>query len=106
MTVSCTTNEIPVVQEPSSTIPIDEAVATLNNALSVLNPKTKSGTPTREITEVLTVAKSDVIARASDEKLAYVVNFKDGNGFALLAANRSLQTQLLQSLKTVLWTKI
>lgn len=43
MTVSCTTNEILVVQESSSTIPIDEAVATLNNALSVLNPQTKSG---------------------------------------------------------------
>lgn len=95
MTVSCTTNEIPVVQESSSTISIDEAVATLNNALSVLNPKTKSGTPTREIAEVLTVTKSDVIARASDEKLAYVVNFKDGNGFALLAANRSLPDPII-----------
>ncbi len=43
MTVACNTNEIQVVQESSSTIPIDEAMATLNNALSVLKPQTKSG---------------------------------------------------------------
>lgn len=95
LTVSCATNEIPVVQESSSSIPIDEAVATLKYALSVLNPQTKSGTPTREIAEILTVAKSDVIAKASDEKYAYVVNFKDGNGFALLAANRSLPDPII-----------
>ena len=94
LTVACTTNEIPVVQETSSTIPIDEAVATLNNALSVLKPQTKSGA-SREIAEVLTVAKNDIIAKASDEKIAYVVNFKDDQGFALLAANRSLPDPII-----------
>lgn len=94
LTVACTTNEIPVVLESSSTIPIDEAVATLNNALSVLKPQTKSGA-SREIAEVLTVAKNDIIAKASDEKIAYVVNFKDDQGFALLAANRSLPDPII-----------
>lgn len=94
MTVACTTNEIQVVQESSSTIPIDEAMATLNNALSVLKPQTKSGA-SREIAEVLTVAINDIIAKASDEKIAYVVNFKDDQGFALLAADRSLPDPII-----------
>lgn len=94
MTVACNTNEIQVVQESSSTIPIDEAMATLNNALSVLKPQTKSGA-SREIAEVLTVAINDIIAKASDEKIAYVVNFKDDQGFALLAADRSLPDPII-----------
>lgn len=93
--VSCTTYEIPVVQEYNSTIPIDEAMATLDNALSVLNSRTKSVATTRDIAEVLTIAKSDIVATASDEKLAYVVNFTDGNGFALLAANRNLPDPII-----------
>lgn len=92
--VSCTTNEIPFNHESSSIIPVDEVLATLNNAISALEFQTKSGY-SREIAEIITVAKGDIISKGANEELVYVVNYKDDQGFALLAADRCLPDPII-----------
>lgn len=92
--VSCTTNEIPFYHDSSSIIPVDEALATLNNAISALEFQTKSGY-FREIAEIITVAKGDIISKGSNEELVYVVNYMDDQGFALLAADRRLPDPII-----------
>lgn len=94
LATACTDHELPFPQESSSTIPVDEAIETLNNALSALTPFTKSG-DSPEVAEILTVAKGDVIPDAADGSIAYVVNFADNEGFALLAADRNLPDPII-----------
>lgn len=92
--VACTTEELPEKKDNSSTIPVDDAVATLNNALSVIRPQTKSGEGP-VIDEIISVAKNMVLDGASNEDLAYVVNFAGNEGLAILAADRSLPDPII-----------
>lgn len=85
----CSSSQLPPVLESNSVISINEALSTLDELLSVLKPQTKSGDPL-EIAEILTIQNSDIMPEASGKDIAYVVNFSEDEGFALLAADRNL----------------
>lgn len=94
MTFSCTSNEMPLAGESTTKISVDDALLTLNSALSSLNFQTKSGEEV-VIDDVCTISKRDLISNASDDGIAYVVNFKDDAGFALLAADSSIPDPII-----------
>lgn len=98
--VSCIHNEVtlPEDNQVNAKIPIDEALSTLTQALSIIHPQTKSG-DSAIIEEILTVSKKTIVDDALDEDLAYVVNFSNNQGFALLAADRNLPDPIIAILE-------
>ena len=100
--ISCSSNdkiEQPVnmerVSNESTIIPVDEAIKTLNNFLADTKMiATKSGSQ-REIASIethLSDSNKDDTKKSIPD--AYLVNFKDEEGFAILGANTSIDPSL------------
>ncbi len=92
--VSCTSFEERFTQENTNFtgIPIEEALATLSDALTSLYPQTKAE-DFYSAKEVITVTRADLFTDCSSsptDTIAYVVNFVNNKGFALLAASRNI----------------
>ena len=88
---SCTTSDLP---DSSTEISVDEALASLNNVLVSIQQQTKSE-ELRNISEVITIKRNDIFSDSSNEKILYVVNYSDDNGFALLAADRRMPDPII-----------
>ena len=94
LAISCEPAEALYGTDSSTRIPLDEAIETLNNTMAVLRPNTKSGA-SPEINEIFTISKSAFVENAPEEDLVYVVNYADGEGFALLSADRALPDPII-----------
>lgn len=91
---SCESKESSTIASSSSVIPLDEAIETLNIAMTAIRPQTKTG-DLPDIDEILTISKETIIDGAPKEDFAYVVNYANNQGFALLAADRCLPDPII-----------
>lgn len=96
--IACEPTELPSNTDSMTRIPLDEAIETLNNTLLAIHPLTKT-TGELEIDEILTISKNTIIDGAPNEDLAYVVNYTNDKGFALLSADRNLPDPIIAILE-------
>lgn len=89
--------DMPVVQSRTSVVPIEEALGELDAVLNAIAQDTRSNGAfdcTRSIGEIQ-VSGGALATRSGENDLpdtmAYVVNFTDGRGFAVLGAQRTLE---------------
>ena len=108
---SCSEKSEFISSESRNLISIDEAIASLNETLSLLNGCTKSGgTFTTEIKNVQDVFHSDLAgayntkaennASTDNTPLAYIVNFQDNNGYAILSADKRMPDPVIALVET------
>ncbi len=93
--------ETPASEASKHTVPIDDAIANLYGFLSVIHTEsTKSTARPRVISSVSPIRLGEiktksVIEDSDIDNLVYLINFEDGNGYAMVAADDRLEEDVV-----------
>lgn len=101
LVLSCSKENVFVSQQDTFTIPKEEALANLRSLMSELDNDTKASAHEMAIAEFSVVSTNDLsIPTRSNgaivtDSLLYIVNFENDEGFAVMAADRRIKSDIL-----------
>lgn len=99
--LSCEKQTVSANCNDKNTIPLEEALSSLQSTLDLIEPSTKS---TRKFSKsnIKILGSLDLKQTKSDvaDSLYYVVNFDNNNGYAVLAADRRVHSPVLMIIDT------
>lgn len=88
-------NQQPIETIINSTYSVDEALANLNSFYESCGFMTKSPATINEIIAISNYPTAETKSTNSTDSLLYIVNYAGNNGFAVLAADRRIPTDIL-----------